>query len=328
MCDCSCLCCSSRRRSGKGRKTKEGGCRPHEAAFAFYRASKKAKELSPVYCPRDSGWALFLCYYILMATTSWALKRQIFYTVIIILAISIFAFIIISPNFNKAPSCTDGKQNGTETGIDCGGLCANACIVQVDPVSIIWARAFRVVPGRYNAVVYLENHNRNIAVNKINYKFRFADANNVYIGKREGSTFIPPSGKFVIFEPAVDIGNSIPVYTNFEFTQTPQWVTVLQEKINQLQILISNIVLVNEDTSPRLSATLKNNSFFSIPEMEVIAILYDENHNAVSVSSTFLESLSGEEVREINFTWPEPFNSKIVSKEIIPLYNIFSVKLR
>ncbi|KKP88203.1 hypothetical protein A2456_01325 [Candidatus Nomurabacteria bacterium RIFOXYC2_FULL_36_19] len=263
-----------------------------------------------------------------MATTSWALKRQIFYIIVLILVISVFAFIIIFPNFNKAPSCTDGKQNGTETGIDCGGSCVKACLPQVDPVSIIWARAFRVVPGRYNAVAYLENHNINTAVNKINYKFRFADANNVYIGKREGSTFIPPTGKFVIFESAIDIGNSISVYTNFEFTQTPQWVTVLQEKINQLQILISNIVLVNEDTSPRLSATLKNNSFFSIPEMEVVVILYDENHNAVSVSSTYLESLAGEEVRQINFTWPEPFSAKIVSKEIIPLYNIFSVKLR
>jgi len=265
---------------------------------------------------------------LIMATTSWALKRQILYVLVIVLFFSVIAFLIISPNFKKAPSCTDGKQNGTETGIDCGGSCANACLVQVDPVSIIWSRSFRVVAGRFNAVAYLENHNKNTAVNKINYKFRFADANNIYIGKREGSTFIPPSGKFVVFEPAIDVGNSIPVYTNFEFTQTPQWVTVLQEKINQLQILVSNVVLMNEDSSPRLSATIKNNSFFIIPEMDVVVILYDANHNAISVSSTYLEKLTGEESREINFTWPEPFAEKVVSKEIIPLYNIFSVKLK
>ncbi|OGI95793.1 hypothetical protein A2917_00575 [Candidatus Nomurabacteria bacterium RIFCSPLOWO2_01_FULL_42_17] len=259
---------------------------------------------------------------------AWALKRQFFYIIVLVLFLSVFGFLIFYPKLNKAPSCTDNKQNGAETGVDCGGLCARACLSQVDPISILWSRAFRVVPGRYNAVAYLENHNRNTAVNRINYKFRFADKNNVYIGKREGSTFIPPSGKFAIFEPGIDIGNSIPVYTTFEFTQVPQWVTVSQEKINQLKVLVSNIVLVGEDTSPVLSATIKNNSFFTIEEVDVVAILYDANHNAVSASRTYLDELKPEEVQNITFTWPEPFSNKVIAKEIIPMYNIFSVQLK
>ncbi len=263
-----------------------------------------------------------------MALTTWALRRQILYIIVLILALSLLGYIIISPNFNKAPSCTDGIQNGNETGIDCGGSCINACIAQMDPVSVLWSRAFQVVSGRYNAVAYLENHNKNTAVGKINYRFRFADANNIYIGKREGSTSIPPSGKFVVFEPAIDVGSSIPVYTTFEFTQVPNWVTVSQEKMNQLNIVASNIVLTGENTSPRLSATVKNNSFFIIPEMNVVAILYDADHNAISASSTYLQNLAGEESRNVNFTWPEPLSGKVIAKEIIPLYNIFSVKLK
>ena len=258
----------------------------------------------------------------------WAFKRQALYIFILILFFSAFAFLIISSSTNKPPTCFDNKQNGTETGTDCGGSCARACLAQVDKISTIWVRSFRVVPGRYNTVAYLENHNKNTAINKINYRFRFADANNIYIGKREGSTFVPPSGKFAIFEPGIDIGNSIPIYTTFEFTQTPDWTTVSQEKINQMQVLVSNITLVDQDTSPKLSATIKNNSFFLIPEMNVITILYDENRNAVSASSTYLSNMTGEEAREINFTWPEPILDKIIAKEIIPLYNIFSVKLR
>ena len=259
---------------------------------------------------------------------TWAFKRQIFSIFLLILFFSLFGFFIISPSLKDAPTCTDGRQNGDEVGVDCGGSCIKACLFQVDEVSVLWTRSFRVVPGRYNAVAYLENHNKNLAVNKINYRFRFADANNIYIGKREGSTFVPPSGKFAIFEPGIDIGNSIPIYTTFEFTQTPDWTTVSQEKINQMQVLVSNITLVDQDTSPKLSATIKNNSFFLIPEMNVITILYDENRNAVSASSTYLSNMAGEEAREINFTWPEPILDKIIAKEIIPLYNIFSVKLR
>jgi len=259
---------------------------------------------------------------------TWAFKRQALYVFVLILFVCALAFLIISSSTNKPPTCFDNKQNGTETGIDCGGACIRACISQVDKVSVLWSRAFRVVPGRYNAIAYLENHNKNTAIQKINYRFRFADADNIYIGKREGSTFVPPSGKFAVFEPGIDIGNSIPVYTTFEFTQAPNWTIVPQEKINQLQVLVTNITLTSQDTSPKLSATIKNNSFFLIPEMNVIAILYDENRNAVSASSTYLSNMAGEEEREINFTWPEPILGKVIAKEIIPLYDIFSVKIR
>jgi len=259
---------------------------------------------------------------------TWALRRQIFYILILVLFIGLFGYLLIRPSLNKVPSCVDNKQNGDETGVDCGGSCTTACIAQVDKVSILWARAFRVIPGRYNAVAYLENHNKNTAINKINYRFRFADENNIYIGKREGSTYIPPSGNFAIFEPGINVGYSIPVYVTLEFTQEPDWKIVDQNKIKQLRVLVSDITLVNEDTSPVLSAVVKNNSFYNIPEMDVVAVLYDADHNAVSTSRTYLENLAGEEERSINFTWREPFLKEVVAKEIIPMFNIFSVQLK
>lgn len=259
---------------------------------------------------------------------TWALKRQIFYVVLILSFFGGIGFFIIYPQINKAPTCTDGKQNGVETGIDCGGMCAKACLNQVDQISVLWSRSFKVVPGRYNAVAYLVNHNKNTAIEKINYRFRFADENNIYIGKREGSTYVPPSGSFAVFEPAVDMGYSTPVYTTFEFTQSPTWVFIPQEKANQVKVLVSNINLMDQDSAPRLSATIKNYSLFSIPDVNAIAILYDALGNAVSASSTYLNVLKPEETRDLNFTWREPFDKKVVTQDIIPIYNIFSVKLK
>ena len=259
---------------------------------------------------------------------TWAFKRQIFDVVVLIVFFVVFGSFIIYPSIKKAPTCFDHTQNGTEAGIDCGGSCIKACLFQQDPISLLWSRVFKVVPGRYNAVAYLENHNKNSAIDKINYRFRFADKDNIYIGKREGQTFVPPSGRFAVFEPAIDIGNSIPVYVNFEFTEIPTWIKVPAEKINQLKILVSNINLQDEYTSPRLSATLKNSSLFTIPEINVVAILYDTYGNAVSASRTYLDQLSGEESATVNFTWPYPIPGIVIAKEIIPMYNIFLVKLK
>lgn len=263
-----------------------------------------------------------------MAIMTWALKRQIFYITILVLFISVFGFLIIYPNISKAPTCTDNKQNGDETGIDCGGSCPKACVYQVDQVSVLWARAFKVVPGRYNAVAYLTNHNQNEAIENITYRFRFADANNVYIGKREGSTFVPPGGNFAVFEPAIDVGSSTPVYVSFEFTEEPVWLQVSPEKINQLKVLVSNIQLTDPDTSPRLSATLKNNSLFTIPNVGAVAILYDKTGNAISTSRTYFDQLSPLQSVDANFTWPEPLPGEVVQKEIIPMFDVFSARLQ
>ncbi|MBI2630976.1 hypothetical protein HYW73_02040 [Candidatus Nomurabacteria bacterium] len=259
---------------------------------------------------------------------TWALKRQFLYIVIFILFISVFGILILYPSFTKAPTCSDYKQNGDEKGVDCGGSCLRACIAQTDDISVIWARAFRVVPGRYNAVAYITNHNKSSAIQKINYKFRFGDTNNVYIGKREGSTYVPPGGNFAVFEPGIDVGNSIPVYVTFEFTEPEVWLQVPEEKINQLKVLISNIELKDETTSPRLSATIKNDSLFTIPNVSVIAILHEKGGNAIATSRTFLSSLAPFQNANINFTWPEPLTGTVVEKELIPMYDVFSAQLK
>ena len=259
---------------------------------------------------------------------TWALKRQLFYVAVLVVFFLTLGFLIISPQINKIPSCTDGVQNGNEAGIDCGVSCPKACSFEVDQISVLWVRTFEVIPGRYNAVAYLENHNRNAAINKIKYKFRFADGNNIYIGKREGETFVPPSGKFAIFEPGIGVGNSIPIYANFEFTETPVWNTVPEDKLNQLKISTSDIKLENQDISPHLSATIKNDSLFTVPKVSVVAIMYDEKGNAVSASRTYLDVLTAGQSANIDFTWPKPIPENIVAKEIIPMYNIFSVKLK
>ena len=254
---------------------------------------------------------------------TWAFRRKIIYAVIFIVLFLGIGYLFVSPYINKAPSCTNYKQDGDETGLDCGGSCTRACIFEVDRISVLWSRTFRIAPGRYSAVAYLENHNSGAAISKIKYRFRFSDKDNIYIGKREGETFVPVGGKFAIFEPGIDIGNSIPVYTTFEFTEAPIWSNVSENKLNQLKILVSNVKLKTENTSTHLSATIKNDSLFTIPEVGVIALLYDEKGNVISVSRTYIEELDGEEVKNIDFTWPELLEASVIVKEIIPMYNIF-----
>jgi len=59
-----------------------------------------------------------------------------------------------------------------------------------------------------------------------------------------------------------------------------------------------------------------------------VVILYDALGNAVSASRTYLPVLEGEESTDLNFTWREPILAPVVAKEIIPMFDIFLVKLK
>lgn len=103
---------------------------------------------------------------------------------------------------------------------------------------------------------------------------------------------------------------------------------VPQIKIDQLKLTVSDINLLNEDTSPVLSAKIKNNSFYTISEIGVVVILYDVKNNAISASRTFLDEIARGEKKDINFTWPEPLEGKVVAKEVIPMFDISQVKFK
>ena len=184
---------------------------------------------------------------------------------------------------------------------------------------------FKVLRGRYNALAYLESKNENTAVRKVGYRFRFADSNNIYIGKREGETFLPTAGRFAIFEPAIDLGNSMPVYTTFEFTAEPDWVRVPQELVRQVYISVSDIQLEGEGSAPKLFANVRNHSLFKVPSLSVVAILYDSLGNTLTASSTYLDVLPGEASAPGSFTWPESYGGEAAVKELIPMYDIFRV---
>ena len=259
---------------------------------------------------------------------TWALRRQILYLGGLFLVFAGIGFWIGHPYLKVEPTCFDFRQNGDETGVDCGGSCQRACVFEVDRLSIVWNRIFEVDGGRYNAIAYIENQNKTEAVARVRYRFRFADENNIYIGSREGETAIPPAGKFAIFEPAIDLGHSVPVYVNFEFLETPHWIKVDNDRLESLKFSISEINLRDTDTKPRMSAVVRNNSLYTIPDLNLVAILYDDKGNTVSVSNTAVDFFRGEESRLVNYTWAKPFSSEVVVKEIIPMYNVFLTDLR
>jgi hypothetical protein len=233
---------------------------------------------------------------------SWGTKRKsLYFSVFSIVALAILALIFFG-FFYKKPTCFDGKQNGTESGIDCGGACRAVCDAEASLPKVLWARSFEVAPGMYNLAAYIENPNINSTAKNVPYIFRLFDENNILVYERKGKTDILPRESFVVFETNVNTGNRKARFIFFEFEENPDWqVSAGGSRAANLKVKSQKFF---EDLTPaKFEAVIENTSFESINSVEVVAVLYNTDGNVVAVSRTILDEIEKEGETKATFTW-------------------------
>lgn len=238
---------------------------------------------------------------------SWSARRRLIYTIGTLLPIFIIIMTIFFFVWYEKPTCFDGKQNGDELGVDCGGGCEILCPNQAIDAEILWSRAFEILPGVYNLVSYIENPNIGSRVDYAPYRFVAYDSNNNVLVERRGVASIPERNNFVVFEGTVRTEGKKISRTVFSFTQKLDWKISDDEPID---IEVKNTTLVGTETMPRITTTLKNNSLFDFREVEVPVIVFDSEGNAINASRTLIDNFIRETERDLVFTWPEPFEIK------------------
>ena len=245
-------------------------------------------------------------------TGAWAFRRQIiygtFFATITILGLTFLYFKYLY----VAPDCFDGVQDENEEGVDCGGACVRICNASVTQPVVKWSRSFRVTPGLYNAVAYIENLNRVAATSVLNYTFSLYDDDGL-ITERKGSTILPPNSIYPIFEGRIETGNRVPTRTFLEFEAPRLW---QPSETGREQFTVTNRELVDADQKPKLLASITNNSLKEAKEVEVVATIFDTNRNALTSSRTYIDNFAPRAETDVAFTWPEPIAKTVRSCEI------------
>ena len=255
--------------------------------------------------------------------SKWAVKRK--RRIVIILGI-IFIFLltlVLLRIGNKEPTCADGVQNGQELGVDCGGACLKICREDVRDVVVWWERPFKVAHGVYNTVAYFENQNLESGLQKVDYEFRLYDKDNILVSQPiVGSTFIEPNKRSAVFESGITTGDNEAYTSFFRISSVQNWKRTDQSFSYSL-FQIGEPVLTNQDTSPKLSAPVENKTFFNFTDVPVVAILYNNEGNAIAASRTFIDRIDQGGQTDVFYSWPEPFGDVVSRIEIIPRIDPF-----
>ena len=242
---------------------------------------------------------------------NWSRKRQMF----ILGGAGLFALVLMGILtfflLYKPPTCTDGKQNGDETGVDCGGSCAYVCNVTVEAPRVIFARTVATA-GRTDAIAYIENRNQREEAKAAPYVIELFDESGTLISSREGVIDLPPRSIVPLYVPSFASGIAFTPRAFVSFGESMKW-RIQTEAISEPTV--SNVALLT-GASPRVTATITNTSAISMGEREVVATVFDAEGLALAASRTVIQALAPRAEANAVFTWSEPFPGEAIRVEV------------
>lgn len=261
---------------------------------------------------------------------TWAETRRLVY------ALGVLAFLLLcaSPFIYRyltiPPTCVDGIQNQGEVEIDKGGPCIVRAESSILPVTIRFAKVFKVEEGIYSVVGYIENPNRDVGVRDAAYEFVLYDASGIFVASRRGVTAVPPQAVVPVFEAKITTGTQIPVRADLTLMPRTAWekmsrrledLAISQPQVEQtLRSSCSRGDISCTDVYyPRVRATITNTGLESFSNVPVTVVVFDTQGNAMAASKTRVSSLTPRQSATVVYTWNSTFPSEVARVDIIPV---------
>jgi hypothetical protein len=247
---------------------------------------------------------------------SWAKKRQrLIETILTLVEVALIAVVIIATLY-KAPSCTDGKQNQNEAGIDCGDPCPYLCSANEAAPVVSFVRAVSPQTGRTDVIAYIENKNTDASVQAAKYTVELYDSNEHVVATKSGTINLPPATTAPLYIPDFYLGPSISspaVFLTFDGS------SLLWTKNGSRPVVPTpNNIQIFNGATPKITATLTNPIAYPIYNETVVATVFDAQNNAIAASQTVIPILPAQGSAPIVFTWNQAFSAKPVRVEILP----------
>ncbi|HSA08709.1 MAG TPA: FxLYD domain-containing protein [Candidatus Moranbacteria bacterium] len=253
------------------------------------------------------------------------LKRMIVIIVYLIIfsTIALVIYLIKSPD----PSCSDGKQNQAEKGIDCGGPCSPCSVISEAKDLIVQETVFLSEENNlHDVVAKIDNPNDVIGAEFFNYTFTLKDGNGTVIATSEGSSFILPADNKYIAKIGIKTSDgSIPASVEFSVSNV-QWSLLKDTAKPQIGVYGKKFENDPAGIGSRVEGILRNESIYDLKKIEVVIVLRNENNRVVGINTTQRDSIRAKEQQSFQITWPTSILDNVQKIEVDPQINVFDSK--
>jgi hypothetical protein len=247
----------------------------------------------------------------------WAARRK--WIVIGTLGGVAFAFLLVVgfATFYETPTCTDGTQNGKESGIDCGGSCSKVCSAEAANARVRFARTL-VQSGRTDLIAYIDNPNQNAYAKNAQVLIDVYRQDGHILEKRTTIT-IPAKGSTPLFIPAIA---NYPVQQVFVSLAPGEPVWTQGSGWEKEPAGVETFSIVGSESEPRITATVTNPTAYPKSQVPFVATVFDEMGVVIAASQTVVTYIPPQGSAQAVFTWNEPFSAPNVRVEIVPLVTL------
>jgi hypothetical protein len=249
-----------------------------------------------------------------MDSDSWGKSRQqLIETVLALIGIALIAIVVVATLY-RAPSCTDGKQDQHELGIDCGGPCPYLCSADEKDPTVLFVRAISPQAGRSDVIAYIDNTNMGAQLVNAPITVDLYGPNNSLVATRSGTVTIPPLTTEPLFIPDFYNGSQqvTQAFVTFTSTSSIPWVTAIKPAA-----LATSATSISNSMQPRITAIVTNPTTIPLQNVKVVVTVFNASNTVVGASQTIISSLPGKASAPVVFTWNEPFATPGVRAEIV-----------
>ena len=248
----------------------------------------------------------------------WAAKRRLIISIIGGSVVAAFLIIILISALYKTPTCTDGKQNQGEVGVDCGGPCTYLCTAQVQPPSILFTNVLDNGARRSDVIAVVENKNATAAAKNVPYRITLYNVGRVLLQEINGVIDLPPGARVPVYIPGI-VSKEQKVTSAF-LTIDPsaaQWFSMATD--SRVLPTVSSIVNNSTATLVRIDAVLVNSDVSPLSNVQAVILVYDSKKNVIAASQTVVPIILPQGQATATFTWNESFTNVPATMEVIPI---------
>jgi len=217
-----------------------------------------------------------------------------------------------------APTCSDGKQNQDEGGIDCGGICATQCEPPLNAKDLVTREVAFVPAGQksYDVLAKIYNPNDIAGASRFSYTLALRDAAGTLLAQQSGTSFILPQEMKYVFEfhlsspvtpTQVTLEISQITWERFRgYAERPR-VIVVQQAYNRIQ------------SGPGYGAAtglVVNESLYDFRSLLVKVVLRDASGKPLAINSTEMLTMPSKEQRDFRLVWPMAFPGEVKNAEM------------
>ncbi len=248
---------------------------------------------------------------------NWAERRRFVVLLIVGAIVVAFIAIVLIATLYKAPSCSDGVQNQSEEGIDCGGPCAYLCTALEQPPTVLYTQVLESSIGRTDIIASVENKNATAAAKQVPYTLTLYGADLVLISQTRGVIDLPPGATVPVYVPNIATGNQIAASAFLAIEPTaPAWYRLATDP--RVLPTVTSSKLGGSIAAPRVEATLVNPSVIALTNVRAVVLVRGASGTIIAASSTIVPYVPALGQAAVIFTWNRPFVDVPLSIEVVP----------